>query len=363
MVYALPPLDSRHRVCDLACGTGNVITNILQAYPEVESVTLIDRSRDCLNRCADKIRTIDSNMDPRLLLAEIDLGYVDGMVMENEVQEEEDEKEDIYRLPKSPEMMDKRQRALHSPLHRSDKVRFGWQGKDTPKANLTETADVLQRTVENNQQHLQAKMMRKRNAHMKSAGFISGTAGPNNNTSLNTSSTAPPGSFRNGRFCDSDSANNSNNNSFDSEDHHSTISGASNEHSSVEELMNVSRRSSDGNRMVKAIPFDNEVLPGTGENGYDVIVSGLGFHSIVGHDLNHDHQAQNAYSPVAFNRYRVLAQRAYNSLSSGGHVVIGDHVGALPCYEQMRLLDECGFVDIDVAWRKQDFFVIGAHRP
>eukprot|EP00438_Fugacium_kawagutii_P008616 Skav234212 [mRNA] locus=scaffold2795:187041:188708:- [translate_table: standard] len=48
-----------------------------------------------------------------------------------------------------------------------------------------------------------------------------------------------------------------------------------------------------------------------------------------------------------------------------GHVFLGDHVVHQHpgVYAHCRLLETAGFTDIDVAWRQNDWFVIGARRP
>jgi hypothetical protein len=51
------------------------------------------------------------------------------------------------------------------------------------------------------------------------------------------------------------------------------------------------------------------------------------------------------------------------SLAPGGHLLIGDHTGALGCYDQMRLMEDAGFEHVDVAWRYKDWFVCGGRRP
>ena len=53
---------------------------------------------------------------------------------------------------------------------------------------------------------------------------------------------------------------------------------------------------------------------------------------------------------------------ALNSLAPGGHLLVGDHSGALGCYDQMRLMEEAGFTEVDVAWRFKDWFVIGGRK-
>ncbi|CAF4186541.1 unnamed protein product, partial [Rotaria sordida] len=45
-----------------------------------------------------------------------------------------------------------------------------------------------------------------------------------------------------------------------------------------------------------------------------------------------------------------------------GHLIVGDHNGSLGMFEQMKLMEECGFVDVECVWRERDMFVIGGRR-
>ncbi|CAF5031964.1 unnamed protein product, partial [Rotaria sp. Silwood1] len=45
-----------------------------------------------------------------------------------------------------------------------------------------------------------------------------------------------------------------------------------------------------------------------------------------------------------------------------GHLIVGDHSGSLGMFEQMKLMEECGFVDVECVWRERDMFVIGGRR-
>jgi len=48
-----------------------------------------------------------------------------------------------------------------------------------------------------------------------------------------------------------------------------------------------------------------------------------------------------------------------------GHFFLGDHVvhHHPGVFAHCQLLEEAGFTEIDVAWRQNDWFVIGARRP
>lgn len=63
--------------------------------------------------------------------------------------------------------------------------------------------------------------------------------------------------------------------------------------------------------------------------------------------------------------YRKALGTVFCSLKPGGTVLIGDQVAAdhPSVFDQCKLLESCGFEHVDVAWRHQDFFVIGAAAP
>jgi trans-aconitate methyltransferase len=83
---------------------------------------------------------------------------------------------------------------------------------------------------------------------------------------------------------------------------------------------------------------------------YDVILASLALHSIVGHDTA---------GAEAESRYELLFRSIHDALSPGGHLMIGDHVGTLGLYRQMKAMERAGFTDVDCSWRQDDFFVCG----
>jgi len=95
------------------------------------------------------------------------------------------------------------------------------------------------------------------------------------------------------------------------------------------------------------ISADGEPLPGA---PYDVILAALSLHALVGHHVD---------GPEADGRYELLFQGIRDSLVPGGHIIIGDHVGTLGLFRQMKALERASFVDVDCAWRQDDFFVCG----
>jgi len=95
------------------------------------------------------------------------------------------------------------------------------------------------------------------------------------------------------------------------------------------------------------IETDGEPLPG---GPYDVVLASLALHAIVGHDTD---------PTEAESRYELLFHSIRSTLTSGGHVFIGDHVGTLPLYIHLKTLERAGFEDVDCAWRQGDFFVAG----
>ncbi len=99
------------------------------------------------------------------------------------------------------------------------------------------------------------------------------------------------------------------------------------------------------------VSADGERLPG---GPYDVVVASLSLHVIAGHDVE---------GPETETRYELLFQGILAALKPGGHLIIGDHVGSLGLYRQMKALERAGFTDVDCAWRQDDFFVCGGRAP
>ena len=96
-----------------------------------------------------------------------------------------------------------------------------------------------------------------------------------------------------------------------------------------------------------SIGTDGEPLPGA---PYDVVLASLALHALVGPDVE---------QPEAEGRYELLFQSIRDSLTPGGHLIVGDHVGTLGLFRQLKALERAGFVDVDCAWRQDDFFVCG----
>jgi SAM-dependent methyltransferase len=101
------------------------------------------------------------------------------------------------------------------------------------------------------------------------------------------------------------------------------------------------------------VEADGEPLPG---GPYDCIVATLALHAIVGHRSTDGTALERA---EAESRYELLAQGLFASLAPGGHLLVGDHVGTLDLYPQLKALERAGFTDVDCAWRQDDFFVAG----
>lgn len=95
------------------------------------------------------------------------------------------------------------------------------------------------------------------------------------------------------------------------------------------------------------IPTDGEPLPG---GPYDLVIASLALHAIVGHDVD---------PAEAESRYELLFRSIREPLQPGGHCIIGDHVGTLPLFSQLKAMERAGFTDVDCAWRQDDFFVAG----
>ena len=99
------------------------------------------------------------------------------------------------------------------------------------------------------------------------------------------------------------------------------------------------------------VAADGEPLPG---GPYDVVLASLALHTFVGH---------KAEGAEAEGRYELLFQGIRAALVPGGHLIVGDHVGTLGLYRQLKALERAGFVDVDCAWRQDDFFVCGGRVP
>eukprot|EP01051_Picozoa_sp_SAG22_P003528 SAG22_NODE_174_length_16466_cov_34.991568_2_plen_159_part_00 len=113
-----------------------------------------------------------------------------------------------------------------------------------------------------------------------------------------------------------------------------------------------------------------QVLPGAGgaQGGYDTIIAACSIRVMANPPAHYavgDGEPAGARAGVATTvagRYRNLFGLCLRSLAPGGHLLIGDHTGAMGVFDQLQLIAEAGFVDVDVAWRKRDWFVIGGRK-
>lgn len=95
------------------------------------------------------------------------------------------------------------------------------------------------------------------------------------------------------------------------------------------------------------IPTDGEPLPG---GPFDLVVASLSLHAMIGHDVDR---------AEAESRCELLFRSILEPLRPGGHCLIGDHVGSMPLFSQLKAMERAGFTDVDCAWRQDDFFVAG----
>ncbi len=95
------------------------------------------------------------------------------------------------------------------------------------------------------------------------------------------------------------------------------------------------------------VSADGDPLPG---GPYDVVVASLALHAIIGHDVER---------AEAETRYELLFRSIHEALTPGGHLLVGDHVGTLGLYAQLKAMERAGFEAVDCAWRQDDFFVAG----
>ena len=100
-----------------------------------------------------------------------------------------------------------------------------------------------------------------------------------------------------------------------------------------------------------AVGADGEAVPG---GPYGVVVATLALHAIVGHGVE---------GAEAESRYELLFRSIHDALGPGGHLLVGDHVGTLGLYRQLKAMERAGFTDVDCAWRQDDFFVCGGRLP
>jgi SAM-dependent methyltransferase len=98
------------------------------------------------------------------------------------------------------------------------------------------------------------------------------------------------------------------------------------------------------------------------KDGYDVIFGALATRVLVQPASHYALPGQKKQLPVR-ERYSALFRQCWNSLRRGGHFIIGDHIGILSLFDHLKLLEAAGFVEVDCAWRKNDFFVVGARKP
>eukprot|EP00434_Breviolum_minutum_P040529 symbB.v1.2.036014.t1/scaffold4986.1/size32096/1 len=117
-----------------------------------------------------------------------------------------------------------------------------------------------------------------------------------------------------------------------------------------------------------AVAADGTPLPGQDGGSYDCIVALQAVRHIVAPPV---HYAAKLKLPVVTGEQEIAAGYAkmfagiYASLKPGGHFFLGDHVvhHHPGVFAHCQLLEEAGFTEIDVAWRQNDWFVIGARRP
>lgn len=98
------------------------------------------------------------------------------------------------------------------------------------------------------------------------------------------------------------------------------------------------------------IRADGEPIPG---GPYDVVVASLALQDIVG----------DVQGPEAESRYELLFQGIFEALNTGGHLIVADYVGPIGLYRQLKAMERAGFIDVDCAWRQNDFFVCGGRSP
>ena len=122
--------------------------------------------------------------------------------------------------------------------------------------------------------------------------------------------------------------------------------------------------------VVDADASRGSVIGGGPDTGYDLITAVCAIRVLVAPPAHYATASTSGGSVVTESpneavarRYRQLFQLSLHSLRPGGHLIIGDHTGTLGLYDQMRLLEGAGFVEVDCAWRSRDWFVCGGRHP
>ncbi|RLN20903.1 hypothetical protein BBJ28_00011454 [Nothophytophthora sp. Chile5] len=91
----------------------------------------------------------------------------------------------------------------------------------------------------------------------------------------------------------------------------------------------------------------------------DVVVACLAFHVLAEKPAHYASTApETSASPPRLMTveatYEQLFRATWRVLRPGGHVVFADHVGQLPLFQQLKILQQAGFEDVDCAWRQGD---------
>lgn len=99
--------------------------------------------------------------------------------------------------------------------------------------------------------------------------------------------------------------------------------------------------------LLVSISDEDDAIPG---GPYDVVVASLALHALIGEDVGR---------AEAETRYELLFRAVHAGLAPGGHLIVGDHVGTLGLFSQLKAMERAGFADVDCSWRQDDFFVAG----
>eukprot|EP00941_MAST-03F_sp_MAST-3F-sp1_P004449 g4449.t1 len=121
--------------------------------------------------------------------------------------------------------------------------------------------------------------------------------------------------------------------------------------------------SDDGHLQVGKLTDDEakpEALP---LPNFDVVIISLGIRHIV---QPKPHYARSKVVDLSQreikDRFKKAFEFFYSNLINGGHLIICDHTGVMGVFQQMQIMSEVGFKEVDVSWRKQDFYIIGGRK-
>ena len=112
-------------------------------------------------------------------------------------------------------------------------------------------------------------------------------------------------------------------------------------------------------------------------DGFELAIAAMGLSAATITNSGDSNSVATSTESIAVSYARTL-QCVYGALAPGGHFVFGEisgrpkksaggarggGLGGLSAYAHMRLMEEAGFTEVDLAWKRQDYFVCGGRKP